>query len=91
MYIAARTTPAAFEFEVDGVTYSATALQSIPMDKAREFVSEAAKGDDMGFAVWVIENLFPEESREAVYSLGIGDAAALVKAYMSNSQASAGE
>ena len=91
MYIVERTPSATFEFEIAGERYSATALQSIPMDKAREFIEQASKGDDMGFAVWVVENLFPEESREAIYSLGISDAAALVKAYIASSPASAGE
>lgn len=91
MYVVTSNPPATFDFEIAGEQYRAVALQSVPMDKAQEFLAEAAKGDDMGFAVWVVDNLLPEESREAVHSLAISDAAALVKAYIEGSKADPGE
>ena len=90
MYIVTETAPATFDFEIAGEEYSATALQSIPVDMAKEFM-DAANGDEIGFTLWVIDHLLPEESRGAVHALPISSAAALVRAYIASSKAEPGE
>ena len=91
MYIVERTDARVFEFEIDGKTYKAPSIASLPLGQAESYAEAATGGNDMAFATWVIDNLFPEEARDAVRSLTLDEARGLLQAYIKESAVSPGE
>ena len=77
-----------FEFELDGVAYAVTALDNIPL--ARTDTLKGATTDAEAVA-WIRAEIFEKEVPEAVAKLTVGQWKTLVKAYLEDSAASAGE
>lgn len=91
MFVLQKTAPQMFDFEIDGVQYSAVAITSVPADKIRDLNDILKAGDDLAAMFWIAENLLPPESHDAVMSLSASDLGALAKAYIYSSKADLGE
>lgn len=90
MYIVGIEEPRVFEFELDGETYRVPSVASMSIEKAREY-ADASKRDGFSFALWIVDNLFPEDAREAVSELTISQLGALLGAYAQDAGVTLGE
>lgn len=90
MYIVGMDEPKVFEFEIDGKQYRVPSVANMSIEKAREY-ADASKRDGFSFALWIIDNLFPEDAREAVSGLTISQLGALLGAYAQDAGVTLGE
>ena len=91
MYHVERTSPRAFEFEIDGCEYSVPSLAQMPLDTVRAYAEAVKGGDDLSFVLWIVANLFPEDAQDAVGKLPIDQVSGLIRAYIAESGEGVGE
>lgn len=77
-----------FEFELDGIAYSVTALDAMPLKR-----TESLKGvtDDQAAVAWIRSEVFERECPEAMDRMTVGQWKTLLKAYIEDSPATPGE
>ena len=90
MYIVGMDEPKVFEFEIDGKQYRVPSVANMSIEKAREY-ADASKRDGFSFALWIVDNLFTEDAREAVSGLTISQLGALLGAYAQDAGVTLGE
>lgn len=69
-----------FEFSVDGVVYSVTALESIPYERTKA-VREMTSDNEA--ARWIADEIFEKEAPKAMQKITSGQWAQILSAYLS--------
>lgn len=93
MYIVEKAERKPFEFKLDGKAYAVPSIASFNLEQVKAFQAAAKEyaGRDFDFALWLIENHFPEDAQKAVQGLNVAQLTGLIAAYVLEARDSLGE